>query len=160
MTSEFETQLDREGNKFLFLIFVSFRHNVTFKTVVGKSNSVQPEMVAPWFETTLPILLSNYKLEYIYLMSLTLFISAYQTKHFKSEKYSGGKTSKRRITGLAGANSVGNELPMFVIGKSKVPRCFKNVTSLPCRYRSQKESWMDSTLFKEWVRELDVKFQK
>ena len=83
-----------------------------------------------------------------------------KTLHLKSEKCSGGKNSKIRITGLAAANSVGDKLPMFVIGKSKAPRCFKNVTSLPCRYRSQKKSWMDSTLFEEWVRELDVKFQK
>ena len=37
-----------------------------FKTVVGESNSVQPEMVTSWFETTLPTLLSNYKLEDIF----------------------------------------------------------------------------------------------
>ena len=163
MTFEFETQLDREGNKSLFLIFIFFRHNVTFKTVVGESNSVQPEMVASWFETTLPTLLSNYKLEDIFNTDkFGLFYQCLPNKtlHLKSEKCSGGKNSKIRITGLAAANSVGDKLPMFVIGKSKAPRCFKNVTSLPCRYRSQKKSWMDSTLFEEWVRELDVKFQK
>ena len=66
LTFEFETQLDREANKSLFLIFIFFRHNVTFKTVVGESNSVQPETVASWFETTLPILQSNYKFEDIF----------------------------------------------------------------------------------------------
>ena len=55
---------------------------------------------------------------------------------------------------------MGDKPPMFVVGNSKAPKCFKNVTSLPCRYRSQRKSWMDSTLFEEWVRELDVKFQK
>ena len=55
---------------------------------------------------------------------------------------------------------MGDKLLMFVIGESKAPRCFKNVISLPSRYRSQKKSWMDSTLFEEWVRELDVEFQK
>ena len=91
------------------------------------------------------------------LTSLAFFISAYQKKtlHLKSEKCSGGKNSQIRITGLAAANSVGDKLPIFVIGKSKAPRCFKNVTSLPCRYRSQKKSWMDSTLFEEWFRGLD-----
>ena len=64
LTFEFKTQLDREGNKSLFLIFIFFRHNVTFKTVVGESNSIQPEMVASWFKTTLPTLLSNCKLNY------------------------------------------------------------------------------------------------
>ena len=163
MTFEFKTQPDREGNKSLSLNFIFFRHNVTFKTVVGESNSVQPEMVASWFETTLPILLSNYKLEDIFNADkFDLFHQCLPNKtlHLKSEKCSGGKISKIRITGLAAANSVDDKLLMFVIGKSKAPRCFKNVTSLPCRYRSQKKCWMDSTLFEEWVRELDVKCQK
>ena len=163
MTFEIETQLDREGNKSLFLIFIFFRHNVTFKTTVGESNSIQPEMVASWFKTTLLTLLSNYKLEDIFNADkFGLFYQCLPNKtlHLKSEKCSGGKNSKIRITGLAAANSVGDKLPMFVIGKSKAPRCFKNVTSLPCRYRSQKKSWMDSTLFEEWVHELGVKFQK
>ena len=120
-------------------------------------------MVASWFETTLPTLLSNYKLEDIFNADeFGLFYQCLPNKtlHLKSEKCLGGKNSKIRITGLAAANSVSEKLPMFVIGNSKPPRCFKNVTSLPCIYRSQKKSWMDSTLFKEWVRELDVKFQK
>ena len=164
LTFEFETQVDREGNKSLFLIFIFFRHNVTFKTVVGESNSVQPETVASWFEPTLPTLLSNYKLEDIFNADeFGLFYQCLPNKtlHLKSGKCSkGGKNSKIRITGLAAANCVGDKLPMFVIGKSRAPRCFKNVTSLPCRYRSQKKSWMNSTLFEEWVRELDVKFRK
>ena len=111
----------------------------------------------------MPTLLSNYKLEDIFHADeFGLFYRCLPNKtlHLKSEKCSGGKNSKTRITGLAAANTVGDKLPMFAIGKSTAPRCFKNVTSLPCRYRSQKKSWMDSTLFEEWVRELDVKFQK
>ncbi|XP_057310302.1 tigger transposable element-derived protein 6-like [Hydractinia symbiolongicarpus] len=140
-----------------------FRHNVTFKTVVGESSSVQPDMIASWFETTLPTLLTNYKLEDIYNADeFGLFYQCLPNKtyHYKSEKCSGGKNSKVRITGLAAANAVGDKLPMFVIGKSKKPRCFKNVTSLPCRYRAQKKSWMDSSLFEEWVREIDAMFLK
>ena len=49
---------------------------------------------------------------------------------------------------------------MFVIGKSQKPRCCKNIKKLPCRYRDQKKNWMDSTLFEEWVRELDNQFEK
>ena len=120
-------------------------------------------MVASWFETTLPTILSNYKLENIFNADeFGLFYQCLPNKtfHLKSEKCSGGKNSKIRITGLAAANAVGDKLPMFVIGKSKTPRCFKNVTSLPCRYRSQKKSWMDSAIFEEWTRELDAMFQK
>ena len=77
----------------------------------------------------------------------------------KSEKCVGGKHSKVRLTGLAAGNAVGDKLPMLVIGKSKKPRCFKGVRNFPCRYRSQKKSWMDGTLFEEWVREQDRKFE-
>ena len=62
------------------------------------------------------------------------------------------------MTGLAAANSVGNKLPLFVVGKAKNPRCFKNIKKLPCRYRSQRKSWMDSVLFEEWVRDVNKKF--
>ena len=45
----------------------------------------------------------------------------------KIEKGSGGKHIKIRITGLAAANVVGNKLPMFVTGKAKNAKCFKNI---------------------------------
>lgn len=81
-----------------------------------------------------------------------------KTLNLKDEKCTGGKHSKIRITGLAAANMNGDKLPMIVIGKSQKPRCFKHIRKLPCRYRGQNKSWMDSALFEEWVRELDHKF--
>ena len=33
-----------------------------------------------------------------------------------------------------------------------------NIKHLPCRYRGQNKSWMDSILFEEWVREIDRRF--
>ena len=60
----------------------------------------------------------------------------------RSEKCSGGKLTKVRITCMAAANAFGNEIPMFVIGKVPKPRCFKNAKFLPCRYRHKKTGWM------------------
>ena len=68
-----------------------------------------------------------------------------------------GKSSKVRLTGLAAANALGERLPMFVIGKNANPRCFKHITSLPCKYTNQKKSWMDSDIFIRWLKELDRK---
>ena len=65
--------------------------------------------------------------------------------HMKGEKCSGGKHSKVRLA------------RMQCLVK---PRCFKNVKSLPCHYRSLEESWMKSFLFHEWVKELDKTFKK
>ena len=94
-------------------------------------------------------------------MNLVLFLQCLLNKSFqlKSEKYSGGKHSKIRITGLAAANAAGEKLPIFVIGKAKNPRCFKIIQTLARRYRSQKKSWMDIALFEEWVREINVEFK-
>ena len=47
----------------------------------------------------------------------------------------------------------------LLYGKVKNPRCFKNIWKLICRYQSQRKSWMDSTLFEEWVKDLNKKFQ-
>ena len=118
-------------------------------------------MVNSWKETSLPTLLSNYELKDTYNADeFGLFYKCVINKLYqlKSEKCSGGKLSKIRITGIAAANAVGDKVPMFVIGKSQKPRCFKNVKFLPCQYRNQKKSWMNGALFEEWVRELDRKF--
>ena len=119
-------------------------------------------MVAGWNEATLPTLLSNYGLENIYNADeLGLLYQCLPDKSYqlKTKQCSGRKHSKIRITGLAAANAVGNKLPTFVIGKAKNPRSFKNIKKLPCRYRSQRKSWMDSVLFEEWVRDVNKKLQ-
>ena len=61
---------------------------------------------------------------------------------------------------MAAASAAGEKLPIFVIGKSAKPRYFKNVKSLPCRYRSQVKSWLNSFFFDVWVKELDKMFEK
>ena len=120
-------------------------------------------MTAPWFETRLPTILSNYSLSDVYNADkFGLFYQALPTKtmHFEKEKCVGGKFSKQRLTGLAAGNALGQKLPMFIIGKAKKPRCFKNLKHLPCRYRGQKKSWMDSDLFEDWVREQAKTFER
>ena len=83
-----------------------------------------------------------------------------KTLHMKGKKCSGGEHSKVPLTGMIAASDAREKLPMFVIGKSAQPRCFKNVESLPCRYQLQEKSWMDSFLFDKWVKELDKKSKK
>ena len=118
-------------------------------------------MTAPWKETVLHTILSNYEPRNIFNADeFGLFYQALPKKlHLKGEKCSGGKNSKIRLTSLAAANMIGEKLPMFVIGKSQKPRRFKHIKSLSCRYFAQKKSWMNSELFEEWVREQDEKFE-
>ena len=59
---------------------------------------------------------------------------------------------------MVAANPVCDKLPMFLIGKAKNPRCFKNVKSLTCCRRNQRKHLMDWKLFEKWLREMDRKF--
>ena len=144
------------------MFFIFFRHNISLKIIGGESKSVTKEMTSSWSKTTLPTILSNYKLENIFNTNeFGLFYQCLpdKTHHLKGEKCSGGKKSKVRLTRMAAASAVGEKLPMFVIWKSKNPFCFKNVKHLPCEYKSQIKNWMNSEIFEEWVCKLDRKFR-
>ena len=78
--------------------------------------------------------------------------------HLKGEWCAGGKFSKVCLTGVAAGNGDGEKLPMLVIGKAENPRCSKCVKSLPCQYKSQKKSWMESEICSDYARRLDAKF--
>ena len=45
---------------------------------------------------------------------------------------------------MAAASATRKKLPMFIIDKSKNPRCFKNVNYLPCEYVVQKKNWINN----------------
>jgi hypothetical protein len=67
---------------------------------------------------------------------------------FKGQSCSGGKHSKERATLLLGPNmSATEKLRLLLIDKSKKPRCFKQVKSLPFDYYANKKSWMTSDIF-------------
>ena len=137
------------------------RHNVVFRAISGEERLCTEEMTASWAQTQLSTILSRYDLRDIYNADeFGLFYQQLPTNSFqlKGERCAGGKFSKVRLTVLAAGNATGEKLPMFVIGKAEKPRCFKDVTSLPCQYKPQRKSWMDSEIFSDYVRKLDTNF--
>jgi len=56
-----------------------------------------------------------------------------------------------------------HKIQLLLIGKSKNPRCFKNV-KIPLTYKSHKNAWMNANLFVEWFQHTFVpevkQFQK
>lgn len=69
----------------------------------------------------------------------------------------GFKIAKERVTAMVCANASGSHaLDLLVIGKSKKPRCFKNIKTLPVIYRSQKNQWMDAAIFTEWYKDIFI----
>lgn len=139
------------------------RHELTFKKVCGEANSVDTGTgaMSDW-KTKLQTILSEYQAEDIFNADETgLFyrMMPEKTLEYKNVKCHGGKMSKERVTVMVCANMTGNEkLPLFVIGKSKNPRCFKNVKTMPIQYEANKKAWVTSEIFATWVRKLDRKF--
>ncbi len=65
----------------------------------------------------------------------------------------GRKSQKERVTINACANASGTiKLPLLLIGKSKNPRCFKNIKrdQLPLIYENQSNAWVNTEIFTKW----------
>ena len=95
-------------------------------------------MAALWQETTLPTLLVRYQPKAIFNGDeFGLLYEALPSKslHFRRKRRLGAKYGKIWLTGMAASNALGENIPMFVIGKSTNPRCFKHIRNLPCRYQ-------------------------
>lgn len=72
---------------------------------------------------------------------------------------SGGKKQLERVTLATCCNAHGSFiLPLILIGKSKNPRCLKNVNKneLPLWYRSRTNAWINKEIFEEWFTDVFV----
>ena len=102
------------------------RHNISFNEMSGESAKVSNESIVEW-NKKLEVYVVGYKPEDIYNVDETgLFykIKPNKTMQIKRDKCFNGEKSKDGLTLMFCCNMVGDNL---VIGKSKNPRCFKNV---------------------------------
>lgn len=139
------------------------RNEISFKSVCGESSSVDQGAANEWKEKVVQIIKHAQDRDIFNVDETGLFFKCTPAKTlaFKGEKCSGGKHSKDRITLLVGANMDGTEkLPLLMIGKSRNPRCFKNVRTKPIKYRSNTKAWMTANLFKEWLLDLNSTYQR
>ena len=134
------------------------RHGIMSKFVCGEAASVPEDVVTQWLDTTLTDILRNYQPDDVFNADeIGWFYRCLPnwTHAFKGGTCSGGKQSKKRLTLLLGANMMGTQkLPVFVIGKSANPMCFKNVKMLPVLFKANKRTWMMGALFLEWLQKL------
>ena len=140
------------------------RNHIDFRNVSGEEGSVETGSTEQWRAETLPTLLNGYKDDDIYNADESgLFFQMLpnRTMHFKGEKCTGGKQSKTRISVLFCVNKSGtHKLKPLVIGKSKKPRCFQNVKSLPVEYTNNTKAWMTSVIFLDFLRSFDLDLRK
>ncbi|CAH2217988.1 jg15871 [Pararge aegeria aegeria] len=109
---------------------VKKRNDIAFKNVCGESNSVDNNECNEWIKN-LPALLHDYSPDDVFNADeACVFYKCLPDKifTFKGQSCHGGKLSKDWVTELVSANMSGTEkLPLLLIGKSKSPRCFKDV---------------------------------
>lgn len=140
------------------------RHNISCGKVTGEANSVDYLQVNNWLDDVWNKVKNDYKENDVFNIDETgVFYNLMpdKTLKFKGEKCIGGKLSKERVTVLIGANMTGTEKrKLLVIGKSKQPRCFKHVKTLPVKYEGNKRAWMTSELFSKELRSWDATLRK
>ena len=60
--------------------------------------------------------------------------------------------SKGRLTLLVTVSMCGEKCSLLAIGKSKNPRYYRGVQKLLVKYQSNKNAWMTSSIFEQWLR--------
>lgn len=141
------------------------RHGISSLVICGDSAKVNEEDVNVWRETFKSIK-KNYSPKDIFNMDesgIFYNLLPQRTLDFKGKKCHGGAQSKQRVTAVFACNSDGSEkLPVWIIGKAKNPRCFKNIdfSKLNCLYTNQSNSWVDTPAFRKWVLELNDRMVK
>jgi hypothetical protein len=125
----------------------------------GERGDVNVESVEDW-KKKLPNLCEGYDQKDIFNMDETdLFFkdTSRKTFHFKGDDCAGGKRSNERITVALCSSFSGEKLKPLVIGKSRAPRCFKNIKteSLPVHYYHNKKAWMNSSIYEDYLKKLN-----
>lgn len=137
------------------------RQNIKVGQIHGEANSNSKENAESYCKTILPNLIGKYLPEDIMNADESgLFYKALPSRtYYRPDcQPTGHKSQKARITLLFICNSTGSFKRVYAIGKSKNPRCLKNV-SPPIRYMWNKKAWMTTDLWCSILIALDVEMQ-
>jgi len=138
------------------------RTGMKWKCLMGDSAKADQAIAFNWVSNVLQPLINQYDGNDIFNGDESaLFFRCFpgKTMAFKGDKCLNGKNSKERITMMICSNLTGtNKIRPLVIGRSKTPRCFKNIKSLPVDYEFNKKAWMTGHLFEKWLMKLDDRF--
>ncbi len=91
----------------------------------------------------------------------SLFWKLIPERTLATQAGSGGKKSKDCITLCFTVSASRKMENIWIIGKSKNPRCFKYINryTLRIEYRNNKSKWMTSIIIEEYLRWLDNKMR-
>jgi hypothetical protein len=88
------------------------------------------------------------------------YIRGQNSKSFVIDENSIPKKDSEKITCLLTCSMLGEKLPLFIIGRSRKPRCFKDFdfSKLKVRYAANKTAFITSNLFNEYLDSINNEF--
>ena len=136
-----------------------FRHGIRYRKFYGESGESDIAAGNEWVETELAALREHFRPEDIFNADETgLFYKRLPSRGltFKSEVIRGRRVSKSRITVLVAASSVGEKLPLLVIGRNKHQKQLAGNT-LTLRYLHNSSAWMTHDIFTDWLESINAR---
>ena len=138
------------------------KHGIKYPPLYGEASSVS-EVVVEDYKTQFNGIIEGYDPKDIFNFDETSLFFKLLPSHSlcMDAKASGVKKLKDRFSVGLCASSLGEKLEPLIIGHSASPRCFKglDLTKIGISYKSSKKAWMTSTLFKEYLDELNSKMK-
>ncbi|XP_014490505.1 tigger transposable element-derived protein 6-like, partial [Vigna radiata var. radiata] len=134
------------------------REGIEFKKPHGEARDADSTAAGNFLTEEWPRILSEYAPSDVYNADETALYFRALPEHtyvLKNETAKGSKSCKDRITILCCVSMTGEKKRLLVIGKSKMPRCLKNVKKLPADYTSSAKAWMTKDLFSKWLTDWD-----
>jgi len=139
------------------------RNNIKQYRITGEANSAPVEDLST-YRQELQSLISQYNLEDVYNADETaLYWKLEPSKSLARGPVSGVKKPKDRITIMLACNLTGtHKLPAVFIHKYKNPYCIRHVNkkTLPVLYYWNNSAWMQRSIFRNWIRQLDQEMCK
>jgi hypothetical protein len=131
------------------------------KRLVGDASSANKQRAERFLKEAKTSLANFHPKDVFNCDEAALFFRKQRNYSFCTPKdYYAAKKGSARLTVLLSISSIGEKLPLLFVGKSKRPRCFKNISSsLKFVYKSNKTAWMTSVFFSSWLKELNEYFK-
>ena len=135
----------------------------------GEGNEMTPEreaeVMTPWLSNFHEFLSSkgitseclyNADQSGLYYQKLpnTLYVSKEEKKKIRGTKQ---MKDKQRITLMICTSASGSKLPICVVGKSEMPKCFKD-NHVPLPYTNQTNAWFDRNVTRWWIQNVLLRF--
>ena len=132
-------------------------------SVQGESASVSGDIVREYQEK-FKELLKEYEAKNIFNLDETaLFYKLLPNRTLCNQaKARGVKSSKERVSVVFCVSYTGEKLPPMIIGKAAMPRSLRGVdlNKVGVKYTNTFKSWMTSSLFQEYLRELNKQMRE